>query len=235
MADGKKKSRHETQSSQQRRLRAAHTQRPKPRASRVGRKPINHFQGARRIEFITNTRKRSAAFCKRRDGLIKKVCSALSMHPRTHCSHVTFTFPSARMQFAELCQMTQCEGMLILRSPTGCLFKSASDHLLPVTQNQRFLDAFARALPPPLPRFLRTPETLARRQRLREARALQNQAPPPPASPPLQQQPAPQPPVQSSPPSLGIPDVHVHDLPDIPSEYSRPLWELEDPFVPFGP
>ena len=66
--------------------------------SKVGRKPVNHFhvcerrqqnsktskshqgcmhqtkQGSRKVEFISDTRRRSSAFCKRRDGLTKKVC-----------------------------------------------------------------------------------------------------------------------------------------------------------------
>ena len=66
--------------------------------------------------------------------------------------------------------MTQCEGLLLVRSPTGRVFKSASDHMLPVMQNPTILDAIARALPPPLPRFVRSPEAVARRLRRREAR-----------------------------------------------------------------
>lgn len=66
--------------------------------------------------------------------------------------------------------MTQCEGLLLVRSPTGRVFKSASDHMLPVMQNPTLLDAIARALPPPLPRFVRSPEAVARRLRRREAR-----------------------------------------------------------------
>lgn len=106
--------------------------------------PPQCLQGSRKIEFIANTRKRGAAFCKRREGLTKK--------------------------FTELCRMTQCEGLLIVRSPTGCLFKTGSGHLLPLMRNQALLDAVARALPPPLPRFVRSPEAVARRQRRREAR-----------------------------------------------------------------
>ena len=77
--------------------------------------------------------------------------------------------------------MTQCEGLLIVRSPTGCLFKTASAHLLPVMQNQAFLDAIARALPPPLPRFVRSPEAAARGQHRREPRPAAPPPPPPPA------------------------------------------------------
>lgn len=62
----------------------------KPLSARVGRKAINHFQGSRKIEFVSDTRKRGAAFCKRREGLTKKVCTpALPCTPASlHFCHM---------------------------------------------------------------------------------------------------------------------------------------------------